>query len=107
MINKPNDVSVPGRRIVTGVNNQGKSTVIGDGSVPETATWSLPEQGRGGDLWIEDSVPVDLTDSSDPMADYTLQDWPPAGGVIVRTGTWRPGSSHRSRDSRRRVAWRT
>lgn len=98
-MNESSKFSVPGRRVVTGINKMGKSVVVSDGSVPENATWSVPKLARGGDLWIEKKVPVDITDQSDPMAEYTFQEWPSPGGVIVRMGTWQPGFSfpmHRS-----------
>ena len=99
-MNEFSEISSPGRRVVTGINESGKSIIVTDGSVPENATWFHPESvAQGGDLWIEKNVPVDLTNQSDPMTDYTLQDWPPPGGVIVRMATWQPGFSfpmHRS-----------
>jgi mannose-6-phosphate isomerase-like protein (cupin superfamily) len=91
----PSDFSAPGRRVVTGVNELGKSVIVSDGPVPEKATW-VSELACGGDVWVENNVPVDL---NAPIADYALQDWPSPGGVIVRMITWQPGFSipmHRS-----------
>jgi mannose-6-phosphate isomerase-like protein (cupin superfamily) len=86
--------SKPFRRVVTGVNPAGQSTIVSDGQVPDAACFSSPGQATGCDLWLEKTVPVDLDDQSDPMADYSLQSWPPPGGVIVRTLTWEPGYSY-------------
>ncbi len=98
-MNESREFSAPGRRVVTGIDDFGKSVVVSDGSIPENARWSAAELAHGGDLWVVKHVPVDLTDPSDPIADYSLQDWPSPGGVIFRTGTWQPGFSfpmHRS-----------
>lgn len=89
----------PARRVVTGVNSSGKSVVISDGPVPEAARFSTPGEASGCDLWVEKAVPANISDQSDPIADYAVQMWPPPGGVIVRTITWQPGVSvpmHRS-----------
>ena len=76
-MNESGKLSAPGRRVVTGINEMGKSVIVSDGSIPEKATWLVPELARGGDLWIEKNAPADFTDQSDPIADYTLQEWPP------------------------------
>ena len=83
------------RRVVTGVNDAGMSIVTSDGPAPLEGAWGVDV----ADLWLLNHVPVDLSDSRDPIAGYKKQAWPPAGGVIVRTGTWHPGFSiriHRS-----------
>jgi hypothetical protein len=90
-MHEPTSFPAPGRRIVTGVNALGKSIVVSDGSVPKDATWSEPGIGSGGDLWIANCVPIDITDQSDPLVGYTLQTWPSPGGVIARMITWEPG----------------
>jgi mannose-6-phosphate isomerase-like protein (cupin superfamily) len=78
------------RRVVTGVNAAGKSVVTSDGPVPAEGGWS--EGGAdGADLWCLDHVPVDLSDSHDPISGYKGMEWPPEGGAIARTGTWPSG----------------
>jgi mannose-6-phosphate isomerase-like protein (cupin superfamily) len=62
--------------------------------VPEAARFSTPGKASGCDLWLEETVPVDFSDQSDPIADYSVQMWPPTGGVIIRTITWQPGFSY-------------
>jgi len=88
---EPTRIPTPGRRVVTGVNTSGKSIVISDGPVPKDATWFEPGIGRGCDLWIASRVPIDLTDQSDSLVGYTIQDWPSPGGVIAKMITWEPG----------------
>ena len=88
---EPTRIPAPGRRVVTGVNASGKSVVVSDGSVPKDATWSESGTGSGGDLWIVNRVPIDLTDQSDPLVGYTLQSWPSPSGVIARMITWEAG----------------
>ncbi len=44
---------------------------------------------------MEKAIPVNLLDQSDPRVDYSMQSWPPLGGVIARTSTWEPGYSYR------------
>jgi len=84
----------PFRRVVTGFNPSGQSTIVSDGQVPDSACFE-----NGCDLWMEMAVPVDYRSQSDPMAEHPMQQWPPPGGVIVRVLTWEPGHSfpmHRS-----------
>jgi quercetin dioxygenase-like cupin family protein len=82
------------RRVVTGVNSSGHSTIVSDGQVTDTACFSRPGQYAGCDLWMEEAVPADVLDQSDPMVDYSLQSSPPPGGVIVRALTYEPGFSY-------------
>jgi quercetin dioxygenase-like cupin family protein len=87
------------RRIVTGVNARGRSVVVSDSFVPESATSSSPGKSLSSDLWVLKHVPVSLSDTADPVVGYTRQSWPPSGGVIARVITWQPGvsfPSHRS-----------
>jgi mannose-6-phosphate isomerase-like protein (cupin superfamily) len=90
--------SRPHRRVVTGLNAEGKSVVVSDGAVPEEGT-SAFDGGDTAELWLLKRVPVDLSDAKDPIAGYQDQQWPPPGGVIARISTWQPGFSfpmHRS-----------
>jgi len=68
--------------------------IVSDGPVPDAASYSTPGQARGSDLWMEKAIPANLLDQSDPMADYSMQSWPPLGGVIARILTWEPGYSY-------------
>ena len=91
---EPKRIPAPGRRVVTGINASGKSVVVSDGPVPKDATWSETGLGSGGDLWVANHIPIDLTDTSDPLVGYTLQSWPPPGGIIARMVTWEPGFTY-------------
>jgi quercetin dioxygenase-like cupin family protein len=84
----------PARRVVTGVNTSGESVIVSDGPVPEAARFSAPGEASASDLWVEKTVPANISHQSDPIADYTLQRWPPPGGVIARTITYQPGFSY-------------
>ena len=89
----------PLRRVVTGVNAAGRSCVVSDGPVPAEGTWRRPGKADGADVWLLNAVPVDLSDSRDPISGYRGQEWPPAGGVIARIVRWQPGfaiAPHRS-----------
>jgi len=85
---------------VTGVNAAGKSFVTSDGPVPAEGAWSSPQRDAdGADLWLLNQVPVDLSDTHDPIAGYKGQERPPPGGVIARIVRWHPGFAikmHRS-----------
>ena len=78
------------RRVVTGVNAAGKSLVVSDGPVPTEGRWS-DGGADGADLWCLNQVPVDLSDSLDPIKGYEGREWPPKGGAIARVGTWPRG----------------
>ncbi len=90
----------PHRRVVTGVNTAGKSTIISDGPVPAEGVWVSPQgDADGADLWLLGQVPADLRDARDPIAGYKAQQWPSPGGVIARIVRWSPGFAipmHRS-----------
>jgi hypothetical protein len=50
----------PHRRLVTGINSEGKSILVSDGTVPENAGWYQPGRSLGSDLWVIDKIPFDL-----------------------------------------------
>lgn len=83
-----------GRRVVTGVNPQGKSVILSDGFVPDAARWSNPKKGSASNLWNERRLPVDLNDTNDPMIGYLMKREPPPGGVNAGIMTWEPGHSY-------------
>ena len=70
------------RRIVTGVNGEGKAVVIQDGPAPKTV--SRPAISvEGALLWVTDITPVDLGRYDDPT-DREIGVAPPPGGSILR-----------------------
>src|SRR5579862_2730469 len=77
--------SMPGkvRRIVTGLNAQGKSTIVSDSQLP-LANVAPGERIRAG-LWITESSPASST-APDLVADGVTKSIPPTtrGGTIFR-----------------------
>ena len=81
------------RRVVTGVNKEGKSIIISDGVVLPNAQYSY-DNGFGSDIWLEQDIPVDLTNQNDPLIDYKVKTEPPTGGVVARIVQWNPGMKY-------------
>ena len=81
------------RRVVTGINKEGKSVIISDGVVLPNAQYS-GDYGFGSDIWLEQSIPVDITNKNDPLVDYIAQTEPPTGGVVARIVQWNPGTGY-------------
>ncbi len=76
------------RRIVTGVNADGKAVVIQDGPAPKTN--ARPAIGvQGAMIWVEDETPVDLSRYADPT-DREIGVAPPTGGSIIRVVDFLP-----------------
>jgi hypothetical protein len=72
------------RRIVTGVNEAGRSYILSDTRLPTTAV-SPGEPVRVG-LWATDSAPASNRGTHDPAPDGVIAATPPAhrGGTVVR-----------------------
>lgn len=81
----------PFRRVVTGLDAAGRSTVLIDGPVPPEGTWAREDQ-QGAQPWLVERIPVDLGDSHDPIAGRALAELPPPGGAFFRIFTWQPGA---------------
>ncbi|MBV8714963.1 MAG: cupin domain-containing protein [Chloroflexi bacterium] len=84
------------RRIVTGVNDAGRSFILSDTRLP-TADVS-PGQPVSAGLWITDRSPASNAGNNDPVADGTIATIPPAdrGGSIFRIIDFSPDSqTHR------------
>ncbi len=76
------------RRIVTGVNAQGKAVVVQDGPAPKTN--SRPAISvEGAMIWVTDETPVDLSRYDDPT-DREIGVAPPEGGSIIRVVDFLP-----------------
>lgn len=69
-----------GRRVVTGVNDNGKSVILSDGTVPDSARYSEPGKSSGSDLWVEHGVPVSFKNANDPLVGYSVVTEPPEAG---------------------------
>jgi hypothetical protein len=72
------------RRIVTGVNEAGRSYILSDMRLP-TAEVAPGEHVRAG-LWITDSAPASNTGTHDPAPDGVILRTPPPdrGGTVIR-----------------------
>lgn len=79
-----------GRRIVTGLDAEGRSRVVSEGRPPAGATWKF-SQMEGVDYWVVRRVPVPADDPAESVATWQPNDQPPPGGIIGRMVTWRPG----------------
>lgn len=81
----------PGRRIVTGFDNNGKSVITSDGPAPQAACWNDPQWGKGYQAWVIRDIPSALKDTDDPVKNGydTLE--PPEAGLVARITTWLPG----------------
>jgi len=105
----PRTASAPFRRIVTGFDAAGKSTVVLDGQVPERGRLPPTEQElkempflrliAGADLWVMPKVPVDLRETRDPIGAELLSYGkagvqPPRGAVAVETVRYEPGGGY-------------
>lgn len=81
----------PLRRVVTGFDANGKSTVVMDGAPPQRATYDVAGKYHGYNAWLLHSVPADLNAMSDPVIDGHDRTEPPEGGVVIRITTLMPG----------------
>jgi naringenin degradation protein FdeH len=81
------------RRIVTGVDREGRSRVIEDGFARKVV--SRPALSvEGALIWVTDETPVDLAKYSDP-ADREIGVAPPPGGSILRVVDFLPNPERR------------
>jgi mannose-6-phosphate isomerase-like protein (cupin superfamily) len=77
------------RRVVTGVNDRGRSCVVADGATPAHAS---NVRADFDEMWILDALPPDPGDPRDPVADLgAVRLKPPAGGITWRVVTYPPG----------------
>jgi mannose-6-phosphate isomerase-like protein (cupin superfamily) len=77
------------RRVVTGVNADGKAVVIQDGLAPKTN--SRPAISvEGAVIWITDETPADLSKYNDPTLRDEIGVAPAAGGSLIRVVDFLP-----------------
>jgi mannose-6-phosphate isomerase-like protein (cupin superfamily) len=81
-------VTVKIRRIVTGVNAQGRAVIIEDGLARKTVTRPALSV-EAALLWVTDESPVDLSKYTDP-ADREIGVAPPERGSILRVVDFLP-----------------
>jgi quercetin dioxygenase-like cupin family protein len=79
-----------GRCVVTGTNSSGKSSILTDGPGVEDLVVSGPKI-KSTFLWIEEQVPVQLNDNSNPLRKTDLNFLPPSEGLSARLMTCEPG----------------
>jgi quercetin dioxygenase-like cupin family protein len=76
------------RRVVTGINAEGRSYVASDDYTPHR----LPNPGNTkNDMWRVHSIPVKMTDG-DGITDGKVVTEPPVGGLIYRVVSFPPDS---------------
>jgi quercetin dioxygenase-like cupin family protein len=73
--------STKARRVVTGVDENGKSYVWLDGDVPKNAFFNSTERRTSRTIWATDTIPATLQKKHDPMVD-----WFPEHGFFPKTG---------------------
>ena len=94
--------AAPFRRVVTGFNAAGKSTITHDGQVPAAAQdcCSAEQIARephlkkvsANEIWLFKSVPADLADTSDPVSEpLPDSDQTASGRVTTRIVRYEPG----------------
>ena len=104
-VTPPRVPSAPFRRVVTGFNAAGRSTITHDGPVPLPAQdcCSAAQIARApflrgvsaNELWLFESVPVDLANTGDPLTRKLPDGNQPAkGGITARIVRYEPGVAY-------------
>ena len=75
------------RRVVTGINTDGKSYFVHDGPTPGTLDVGMI---IGGEIWVDDPTNPDPTAANDPVDCETFYLEPPVNGSVMRVLTWMP-----------------
>ena len=92
----------PFRRVVTGHNVEGKSTITHDGPVPlqaqdccspaQIARAPFLQGVSANELWLFESVPADLANSTDPLSGQMPEgNTASKGGITARIVRYEPG----------------
>jgi hypothetical protein len=79
------------RRVVTGVDTEGKSGIISDDGALQVANHFESDKFQIRTLWLENRVPVDMTSNTETLEGYTFSFDPPKSGVIAIMVTCAPG----------------
>ena len=78
------------RRVVTGINAEGKSYFVHDGPTPGHLDMGVRVIDE---IWVDDPASPDPQEKRDPVDVETFHLEPPAEGSVVRVLTFRPGSA--------------
>jgi quercetin dioxygenase-like cupin family protein len=79
------------RRVVTGIDTEGKSGIISDDGSSQVANHFESDKFQIRTLWLENSVPVNMTSNTETLDGYTFSFDPPKSGVIAIMVTCAPG----------------
>ncbi len=75
------------RRVVTGINAEGKSYFVHDGPTPGTLDIGTI---ANDEIWVDDPAAPDPSSTVDPVDVEKFHLSPPVGGSVVRIFTFRP-----------------
>ena len=84
------------RRVVTGINAEGKSYFVHDGPTPGHLDMGVRVIDE---IWVDDPASPDPQAKRDPVDVETFHLEPPAEGSVVRVLTFRPGSAQTASES--------
>ena len=84
------------RRVVTGINAEGKSYFVHDGPTPGHLDMGVRVIDE---IWVDDPASPDPQAKRDPVDVETFHLEPPAEGSVVRVLTFRPGSAQVASES--------
>ena len=79
------------RRVVTGVDADGKSEIISDDGSLQVPNHFESDKFQIRTLWLENSVPVNMASNTETLSGYTFSFDPPKSGVIAIMVTCAPG----------------
>jgi quercetin dioxygenase-like cupin family protein len=79
------------RRVVTGVDAEGRSEIINDDRSSLVPNHFETEGFQIRTMWLENKVPVNMVNNTETLDGYTFTFEPPKSGVIVLMVTSAPG----------------
>jgi len=85
------DVSGSGRRIVTGLDAQGRSRIEVDQPLAMATADGRPHRS---DFWLVRGLPLPLNGPIEPTADWSAGTQAPAGGAFAAVFSWPAGYSY-------------
>jgi quercetin dioxygenase-like cupin family protein len=89
-VSKQTNSNQEGRRVVTGINAEGKSVILTDGVVPKNARHTESKQLNINTLWVDNQVPVDIDKKSETLEGYDFTLEPTNGGFKAYFLTMEP-----------------